>query len=95
MAIPSLIMLLKNGSYDVPLVTVSAVVKLAHHGECDAVCYLDVANVDAKLSFMRRLRTTFHPSSNCLRLDILMLNRLCFLCLSNWLIMVSLLAYAI
>jgi hypothetical protein len=33
MAIPSLIVLLKNGGNDVPLITVSAIIKLADHGE--------------------------------------------------------------
>jgi hypothetical protein len=73
-AIPLLIALLNGGSYSVRSATVSALSKLADHGEFSAVCYLDIANASVKSSFIRRLKTTFHLSFNCLRVETLMVD---------------------
>jgi hypothetical protein len=50
-----LIMLLNDPVSNVRSSTVSALTKLADHGEFVAVCYVDVTNTSFKSSFMRGL----------------------------------------
>lgn len=89
-AIPSLVRLLNDDDCGLRLHTVSALVKLAAHCEFVAACYLGVVNTSMKSSFTGQLEWPFHHSSCCWMMVTAPFDRLWFLRLPSWLIMVSL-----
>jgi HEAT repeat protein len=61
-AIPSLFLLLNGNDDYVRPATISALAKLADHGESIIVCSLDIANVRTKSSFEKKLGRSFDHS---------------------------------
>jgi hypothetical protein len=57
--------LLNSNHRDIRAATVSAIVKLADHGEFVVACYPDIANAGMKSSFARKLGRPFHSSLHC------------------------------
>jgi hypothetical protein len=90
MLIPRLIELLNGRQAGVRSAMVSALARLAGHGELVVACYPDIANTVMKPNFARKLGQPFHGSLPCYMTLSLGFDYLWFLHLPSLLIMVSL-----